>query len=139
MDLSHTPDIVRVSDEIRLDRTKLLARIHPAHKNLTSFRYEALVSGDRIAARFTIHVLPEAFRRRSQIFTSWEAVMPPPGERSATSRSRSLSVGQLDARGRVTGFAPAVERSARESAQLIRHLRNCQAARTPVRRACRTG
>jgi hypothetical protein len=58
MDRYYTPDIVQVSDGIRLDRAKLIAHIRPARKNLTSFRYEvheALVSGDRIAARFTIH------------------------------------------------------------------------------------
>jgi hypothetical protein len=55
MDRFYTPDIVQVSDGIRLDRDRLLAHIRPARKNLRSFSievFEAIASGDRLAARF---------------------------------------------------------------------------------------
>lgn len=58
MDRYYTPDIVQISDGIRLDRDKLIAHIRPTRKNLVDFRFEvheAVASGDRIAARFTIH------------------------------------------------------------------------------------
>jgi hypothetical protein len=58
MDRFYTRDIVQISDGIRLDRERLLAHIRPVRKNLRSFRvevFEAIVSGDRIAARFAIH------------------------------------------------------------------------------------
>jgi hypothetical protein len=58
VDRYYTPDIVQMSDGVRLDRDKLIAHIRPVRKNLTSYRmevHEALASGDRIAARFTIH------------------------------------------------------------------------------------
>lgn len=62
VDRYYTPDIVQISDGVRLDRDRLIAHIRPVRKMLhhrDDFRYdvhEALASGDRIAARFTIHV-----------------------------------------------------------------------------------
>lgn len=58
VDRYYTPDVVQIADGIRLDRDKLIAHLRPVRKNLVSGRYEvheAAVSGDRIAARFTIH------------------------------------------------------------------------------------
>lgn len=58
LDRYYTPDIVQVSDGIRLDRDKLVAHIRPVRRNLVAYRYEvheAVARGDRIAARLTIH------------------------------------------------------------------------------------
>lgn len=58
VDRYHTPDIVQIADGHRLDRDKLIAHTRPVRKNRPSARFEvhdALVSGDRIAARYTLH------------------------------------------------------------------------------------
>jgi hypothetical protein len=58
VDRYYTPDIVQIVDGNRLDRIALIAHLRPVRKNLVSYRFdvhEAVVSGDRIAARFTIH------------------------------------------------------------------------------------
>ncbi|WP_455353681.1 nuclear transport factor 2 family protein [Streptomyces sp. SYSU K217416] len=58
MDRYYTPDIVQISDGIRLDRDRLIAHIRPVRRNLVSYRvevHEAVADGDRIAARFTMH------------------------------------------------------------------------------------
>lgn len=58
VDRYYTPDILQISDGIPLDREKLVAHIRPLRKNLVDYRievHEALSSGERIAARFTIH------------------------------------------------------------------------------------
>jgi hypothetical protein len=57
IDRYHTSDIVWFSDGIALDRARLLAHTKPARKNVTACRVEvadALVSGDRVAARYTL-------------------------------------------------------------------------------------
>lgn len=58
----YTPDIVMISDGIRLDWDKLAAHIHPVRKNLAQDVkprfdvHEAIADGsNRIAARLTIH------------------------------------------------------------------------------------
>ncbi|MDT0441356.1 nuclear transport factor 2 family protein [Streptomyces johnsoniae] len=57
----YTPDIVIISDGIRLDWDKLLAHIHPVRKNLAEddearFEvHEAIADRDWIAVRLTIH------------------------------------------------------------------------------------
>jgi hypothetical protein len=58
MSRHYTPDIVQVSDGVRLDRGRLLAHLGPVRKNLLSWRFdvhEAVADGGRIAARLTIH------------------------------------------------------------------------------------
>lgn len=63
----YTPDIVMISDGVRLGWDKLLAHIRPVRKNLAEddearFEvHEALADGNRIAARLTIHA---ALRKR---------------------------------------------------------------------------
>ncbi|MFE0024463.1 nuclear transport factor 2 family protein [Amycolatopsis sp. NPDC059021] len=57
VDRYHTPGIVWVSDGIRLDREKLVAHARPVRRNMTACRVdvaETLVTGDRIAARYTL-------------------------------------------------------------------------------------
>lgn len=67
----YAPDIVMISDGIRLDWDRLLAHIRPVRKNLAAddearFEvHEAIADGDRIAARLTIH----AATRRKRVAT----------------------------------------------------------------------
>ncbi|RDI51797.1 nuclear transport factor 2 family protein [Nocardia mexicana] len=58
VDRFHTPDIVQISNGIRLDRERLAAHLRSVRKNLREYRFEvheAFADGDRIAARLTIH------------------------------------------------------------------------------------
>ncbi|WP_404816224.1 nuclear transport factor 2 family protein [Streptomyces thermolineatus] len=59
VDRYHTPDVVQIADGHRMDRDKLVAHTRPVRKNRPSSRmevHEAIVDGDRIAARYTMHV-----------------------------------------------------------------------------------
>ncbi|WP_043623641.1 nuclear transport factor 2 family protein [Nonomuraea candida] len=59
VDRYHTPDIVQIADGHRMDRDKLIAHTRPVRKNRPEGRlevHEALVNGDRLAARYTLHV-----------------------------------------------------------------------------------
>jgi hypothetical protein len=58
VDRYYTPDFEQYNDGIRLDRDKLAQHARPARKNVVGLRidvHEVLVSGDRFAARYTIH------------------------------------------------------------------------------------
>ncbi|MGW5867464.1 nuclear transport factor 2 family protein [Streptomyces sp. NPDC055239] len=58
-DRYHTPDVVQFADGHRMDRDKLIAHTRPVRKNKPGNRtevHEAQASGDRIAARYTLHV-----------------------------------------------------------------------------------
>lgn len=53
-----TPDIVQISDGIRLDHDRLLAHLRPVRKNVVGRRFEVhetVAYGGRVAARLTIH------------------------------------------------------------------------------------
>lgn len=59
VDRYHTPDIVQIADGHRMDRDKLIAHTRPIRKNRPTSRMEvhdAIADGDRIAARYTLHV-----------------------------------------------------------------------------------
>jgi hypothetical protein len=59
VDRYHTPDVVQIADGIRLDRDTLVAHALPVRKTRPACRvevHEALASGDRLAARYTMHV-----------------------------------------------------------------------------------
>ncbi|WP_129839706.1 nuclear transport factor 2 family protein [Streptomyces sp. RFCAC02] len=59
VDRYHTPDIVQIADGHRMDRDTLIAHTRPVRKNRPSSRvevHEAIADGDRIAARYTLHV-----------------------------------------------------------------------------------
>jgi hypothetical protein len=61
-----TPDFEQYNDGLRLDRDRLIAHVRPVRKNATSVRtdvQEALVSGDRVAARYTL----EATMRKGRV------------------------------------------------------------------------
>ncbi|MEV0318054.1 nuclear transport factor 2 family protein [Streptomyces sp. NPDC050658] len=58
-DRFHTPDIVQTADGHRMDREKLLAHTRPVRKTKPGNRvevHEAQTDGDRLAARYTMHV-----------------------------------------------------------------------------------
>ncbi|TDC99918.1 nuclear transport factor 2 family protein [Nonomuraea deserti] len=59
VDRYHTTDIIEIADGHRMDRDKLIAHTRPVRKNRPSSRmevHEAVADGDRIAARYTLHV-----------------------------------------------------------------------------------
>lgn len=56
-DRYHTEDVIEVVDGNRLDRGRLVAHLRPVRRNLGEFSFdvhEAVRSGNRIAARFTV-------------------------------------------------------------------------------------
>ncbi|WP_030670253.1 nuclear transport factor 2 family protein [Streptomyces sp. NRRL B-1347] len=58
MDRHYTPDVVQISDGVRIDRDRLLAHLRPVRKNVVGWRFdvhEAVADGGRVAARLTIH------------------------------------------------------------------------------------
>lgn len=68
IDRYHTPDIEWHNDGIRLDRDRLIAHARPARKNAIAIDVEvhdALVAGDRVAARYTLHSTMRKGRRLS--------------------------------------------------------------------------
>lgn len=68
VDRYHTPDIEWHNDGIRLDRDRLIAHARPARKNAIALDVEvhdALVAGDRVAARYTLHSTMRKGRRLS--------------------------------------------------------------------------
>ncbi|MFF0450956.1 nuclear transport factor 2 family protein [Streptomyces sp. NPDC004609] len=59
VDRYHTPDIIQVADGHVMDRDKLIAHTRPVRRNRPTSRmevHEAQLSGDRLAARYTLHV-----------------------------------------------------------------------------------
>ncbi|MGS2619495.1 nuclear transport factor 2 family protein [Micromonospora sp. LZ34] len=59
VDRFHTPDVVQVADGHPIDRERLVAHTRPVRKNRPSCRFEvheAVADGDRLAARYTLHV-----------------------------------------------------------------------------------
>jgi hypothetical protein len=58
LDRYHTADFEYHNDGVRLDREKLIAHARPIRKNVLTCQVEihdALVAGDRVAARYTLH------------------------------------------------------------------------------------
>lgn len=59
VDRYHTSDIIQVADGHRMDRDRLIEHARPVRKNRPSSWidvHEAIADGDRIAARYTLHV-----------------------------------------------------------------------------------
>ncbi|WP_425826934.1 nuclear transport factor 2 family protein [Streptomyces fractus] len=57
IDRYHTPDVIEIADGHRMDRDKLIAHCRPVRKNRPTLRmevHEAIVDGDRLAARYTM-------------------------------------------------------------------------------------
>jgi SnoaL-like protein len=60
MDRYYTPDFEQYNDGLGLDRAKLAAHVVPVRKRIESAHvvvHDALVSGDRVSARYTMHAL----------------------------------------------------------------------------------
>ena len=58
VDRYYTSDVEQIADGVTMDRQRLIDHLRPVRKNLVSCKYdvhEAVRSGDRLAARFTIH------------------------------------------------------------------------------------
>jgi hypothetical protein len=58
LDRYFTADFEYYNDGVLLDRERLIAHVRPVRTNVVGVRvdvHEALVSGDRIAARYTLH------------------------------------------------------------------------------------
>ncbi|MEU4604762.1 nuclear transport factor 2 family protein [Kribbella sp. NPDC023972] len=58
VDRYYTPDVEQIADGVTLDRQRLIDHLRPVRKNLVAWKYdvhEAMRSGDRLAARFTVH------------------------------------------------------------------------------------
>ena len=58
LDRYHTPDLEWWNDGRLLDRESLIAHARPARRNVVACRVDirdALVAGDRVAARYTLH------------------------------------------------------------------------------------
>ncbi|GAB2665420.1 nuclear transport factor 2 family protein [Kribbella swartbergensis] len=58
VDRYYTPDVEQIADGVRLDRQRLIDHVRPVRRNLVAWEYdvhEAMRSGDRLAARFTVH------------------------------------------------------------------------------------
>jgi hypothetical protein len=65
VDRYHTPDIMQIADGQRMSREQLISHSRPLRKRQPSSRmevHEAVADGDRVAARYTLHVED---RRRS--------------------------------------------------------------------------
>ncbi|MEV0267835.1 nuclear transport factor 2 family protein [Hamadaea sp. NPDC050747] len=91
----YTPDIVQISDGIRLDWDKLLAHMRPARKTLTGGRFsvevhEAIASGDTIATRFTLRVTSGKGRRIDTEVFMFASFTPDGRMRQARQLTRSL-------------------------------------------------
>lgn len=57
LDRYHTPDVAWYTDGLHLDRERLIAHARPARRNVTGCQldiHDALVCGDRVAARYTM-------------------------------------------------------------------------------------
>ena len=57
VDRFHNFDVLEVADGVTIDRDRLIAHLRPVRKNLEEYSFqvhEAVVQGERLAARFTI-------------------------------------------------------------------------------------
>nr|WP_237535616.1 nuclear transport factor 2 family protein [Streptomyces sp. SID3343] len=60
MDRYYTPDFEQYTDGLCLDRAKLAAHVVPVRKRVETAHvavHDAMVAGDRVSARFTMHAL----------------------------------------------------------------------------------
>ncbi|MEU4639607.1 nuclear transport factor 2 family protein [Micromonospora sp. NPDC023814] len=110
VDRYHTPDIVQVADGHRMDRDKLVAHTRPVRRKRPDSRievHEALAHGDRVAARYTLHVdnpkrplamevhffgqfTPDGRMRRSHMLTRTVPADPEPAPGQPAPRARDL-------------------------------------------------
>ncbi|MEU5835726.1 nuclear transport factor 2 family protein [Streptomyces diacarni] len=98
VDRYHTPDVVQFADGHRMDRDKLIAHTRPTRKHkpsLTVEVHDALADGDRIAARYALHVRDRG--RNLEVEVSFFGRFAPEGRlRSAHMLTRTLPREQKD-------------------------------------------
>ncbi|MFI2526573.1 nuclear transport factor 2 family protein [Streptomyces sp. NPDC018967] len=66
IDRYYTPGFVQISDGVLIDRERLIAHLRPVRKNLESGTYEvkeAMMQGNRIAARLVVHAVMRKGRK----------------------------------------------------------------------------
>lgn len=93
-DRYHTPDIEWHSDGICLDRARLIAHARPARKNAITGEVEvhdALVAGDRVAARYVLHTTMRTGHRLSHEVYLFGELAPDGRLRRIHSTTRDVS------------------------------------------------
>lgn len=71
VDRYHVEDVVQIADGVRIDRERLVAHCRPIRKNRPESRFdvhEAIADGDRIAARYTLHVRQRGKELEFEVF-----------------------------------------------------------------------
>jgi hypothetical protein len=94
VDRYYTPDIEQVVDGVTLDRQRLIDHLRPVRKNLVAWEYdvhEAVRSGDRLAARFTVHAEMRRGRTISTEVYLFGEVAPDGRIRRTTQATRDVS------------------------------------------------
>jgi limonene-1,2-epoxide hydrolase len=94
IDRYFTPDIVQISDGVRIDRERLVAHVRPVRQNLRAFEvdvHEAVADGDRIAVRFTVHASTRKGRSISTLVHQFATYTADRRMRHAEQITRTLS------------------------------------------------
>jgi hypothetical protein len=94
VDRYYTSDIEQIADGVTMDRQRLIDHLRPVRKNLMSCEYdvhEAMRSGDRLAARFTIHAELRQGRTISTEVYLFGEVAPDGRIRRTTQATREVS------------------------------------------------
>jgi hypothetical protein len=94
VDRYYTSDIEQIADGVTMNRQRLIDHLRPIRKNLVSCEYdvhEAMRSGDRLAARFTIHAELRQGRTISTEVYLFGEVAPDGRIRRTTQATREVS------------------------------------------------
>ncbi|GAA3105593.1 hypothetical protein JOF29_005355 [Kribbella aluminosa] len=94
VDRYYTPDIEQVADGVTLDRQRLIDHLRPVRKNVVSCTYdvhEAIRTGNRLAARFTIHAETRRGRTISTEVYMFGELAPDGRIRHTTQATRDVS------------------------------------------------
>jgi hypothetical protein len=94
VDRYYTSDIEQIADGVTMNRERLIDHLRPIRKNLVSCEYdvhEAVRSGDRLAARFTIHAELRQGRTISTEVYLFGEVAPDGRIRRTTQATREVS------------------------------------------------
>lgn len=95
VDRYYTPDVEQIADGVTLDRRRLIDHVRPIRKNLVACSYdvhEAMHTGDRLAARFTIHAEMRRGRTISTEVYLFGELAPDGRIRRTTQATRDVSV-----------------------------------------------
>ena len=94
VDRYYTSDIQQIADGVTMDRQRLIDHLRPVRKNVVSCEYdvhEAVRSGDRLAARFTIHAETRQGRTISTEVYLFGELAPDGRIRRTTQATREVS------------------------------------------------